>query len=196
MCRTWRMTAAEIRCPPPENGGPPQIFGHDHGHDLVCYNDHLLCSRSFACTSRCLDIALRHATPSHHGQHQHDIRWRFTQAMHPLFSHPRAGSSRQLNASADWADTLGCAVLQAVWRQQEQEVGHMLLCYTSLAFDSRRTLTKQLLVVLRAAPSPPGDAQNPAGLGQHLDVIRVELLLGHAVHHRHELLDSHLALLV
>ena len=58
------------------------------------------------------------------------------------------------------------------------------------------SLTKQLKVVIRSAACSLGDARHPRGLLQQLDVVGVQLLLCHAVHHGHELLDAHLALLV
>lgn len=45
------------------------------------------------------------------------------------------------------------------------------------------------------ASSTLGDTCYPCGLLQHLDVIGVQLLLSHAVHHGHELFDTHLTLL-
>ena len=56
--------------------------------------------------------------------------------------------------------------------------------------------TKQLQVIFRPAACTLGDASDPGGLLQQLDVIGVQLLLSHAVHHGHELLDAHLTLLI
>ena len=59
-----------------------------------------------------------------------------------------------------------------------------------------RMRTEQLEDVVRVRAGAAREAQHAAGLLQDLGVGRVQLLVGHAVHDRHEALDARRALLL
>ena len=77
--------------------------------------------------------------------------------------------------------------------------GHVRQC-TAVMLNalhaSVRGLTKQFEVVLGMAAGPLGNPDNSTLLLQQLEVVGVQLLLSHAVHHSHELLDANLTLLL